>query len=72
MTMTFASFTLALAACGLVSAATTYDMIKEYRGSGFFDDWTFYNHCVFIFCINCICAHLPAVDNLTNGDAMYF
>ncbi|KAF8918887.1 glycoside hydrolase family 16 protein [Mucidula mucida] len=31
MTMTFASFTLALAACGLVSAATTYDMIKEYR-----------------------------------------
>ncbi|KAJ7062356.1 glycoside hydrolase family 16 protein [Mycena amicta] len=36
-------------------AATTYDMVKEYAGSTFFDDWNFYGH----------------FDNLTNGDAIF-
>ncbi|KAG2365089.1 glycoside hydrolase family 16 protein, partial [Suillus spraguei] len=35
--------------------ATTYSMVKEYYGSTFFDDWTFYNY----------------YDNLTNGDVVY-
>lgn len=38
-----------------VSAATTYDMVKEYAGSTFFDGWDFYGH----------------FDNLTNGDAIF-
>ncbi|KAJ7134267.1 glycoside hydrolase family 16 protein [Mycena epipterygia] len=36
-------------------AATTYDMVKEYSGSTFFNDWNFYGH----------------FDNLTNGDAVF-
>ncbi|KAJ7109083.1 glycoside hydrolase family 16 protein [Mycena crocata] len=36
-------------------AATTYDMVKEYSGSTFFDDWDFYG----------------SFDNLTNGDAIF-
>jgi len=36
-------------------AATTYDMVKEYSGSTFFDGWNFYGH----------------YDNLTNGDAIF-
>ncbi|KAG5644552.1 hypothetical protein DXG03_008207 [Asterophora parasitica] len=35
--------------------ATTYDLVKEYAGSTFFNDWTFYNN----------------YDNLTNGDAIF-
>ncbi|KAG1881912.1 glycoside hydrolase family 16 protein [Suillus tomentosus] len=35
--------------------ATTYSMVKEYYGSTFFDEWTFYNN----------------YDNLTNGDVVY-
>ncbi|KAF9019941.1 glycoside hydrolase family 16 protein [Hymenopellis radicata] len=53
------SLSLAVAALGVLScelvAATSYDMVKEYAGSGFFDDWTFYDH----------------YDNLTNGDAIF-
>ncbi|KAK0487139.1 glycoside hydrolase family 16 protein [Armillaria novae-zelandiae] len=37
------------------AAGTTYEMIKEYAGSGFFDDWEYYNN----------------YDNLTNGDATF-
>ncbi|KAF9241083.1 glycoside hydrolase family 16 protein [Melanogaster broomeanus] len=37
------------------ASATQYSIKKEYSGSAFFDDWTFYNN----------------YDNLTNGDAMY-
>lgn len=22
-----------------------YDLVKEYAGESFFDDWNFYNHC---------------------------
>jgi len=36
-------------------AATTYDMVKEYSGSTFFDGWDFYGK----------------FDNLTNGDAIF-
>ncbi|KAJ7037725.1 glycoside hydrolase family 16 protein [Mycena alexandri] len=36
-------------------AATTYDMVKEYSGSTFFDEWNFYGN----------------FDNLTNGDAIF-
>lgn len=36
-------------------AADTYDMVKEYAGTTFFDEWTFYNH----------------FDNLTNGDVNF-
>ncbi|KAJ7646203.1 glycoside hydrolase family 16 protein [Mycena rosella] len=36
-------------------AATTYDMVKEYSGSTFFNDWNFYGQ----------------FDNLTNGDAIF-
>ena len=25
--------------------ADTYDMVTEYSGENFFDDWTFYNNC---------------------------
>ncbi|KAF9221534.1 hypothetical protein BS17DRAFT_711086 [Gyrodon lividus] len=35
--------------------ATQYSLAKEYYGSTFFDDWTFYNY----------------YDNLTNGDAIF-
>ncbi|THU89496.1 glycoside hydrolase family 16 protein [Dendrothele bispora CBS 962.96] len=35
--------------------ATTYDVIKQYAGSTFFDDWDFYGN----------------FDNLTNGDAIF-
>jgi hypothetical protein len=38
-----------------VLAATTYDMVKEYSGATFFDDWNFYGK----------------FDNLTNGDAIF-
>lgn len=41
-------------ACEL-AAGTTYEIIKEYAGSGFFDDWEYYNN----------------YDNLTNGDATF-
>ncbi|KAG6810579.1 hypothetical protein H0H92_011279 [Tricholoma furcatifolium] len=49
-------FTLALAGISLLTsvAATSYDMIKDFSGPSFFDDWTFYNN----------------YDNLTNGDAI--
>ncbi|KAF8158486.1 concanavalin A-like lectin/glucanase domain-containing protein [Crassisporium funariophilum] len=36
-------------------AADTYDMVKEYSGSNFFNDWVFYNN----------------FDNLTNGDVIF-
>ncbi|KAG0704860.1 glycoside hydrolase family 16 protein [Suillus ampliporus] len=36
-------------------AATTYSMVKDYYGSSFFNEWTFYNY----------------YDNLTNGDVNY-
>ncbi|KAG5636091.1 hypothetical protein H0H81_009139 [Sphagnurus paluster] len=36
-------------------AATSYDIVKAYAGTTFFDDWTFYNH----------------YDNLTNGDTIF-
>ncbi|KJA17978.1 glycoside hydrolase family 16 protein [Hypholoma sublateritium FD-334 SS-4] len=35
--------------------ADTYDMVMEYAGQNFFDDWTFYNN----------------FDNLTNGDVVF-
>ncbi|KAH7885188.1 glycoside hydrolase family 16 protein [Phlebopus sp. FC_14] len=37
------------------AAATQYSLAKEYYGSTFFNDWTFYNN----------------YDNLTNGDAIF-
>ncbi|KIJ62671.1 glycoside hydrolase family 16 protein [Hydnomerulius pinastri MD-312] len=37
------------------ASATQYSLAKEYYGSTFFDDWTFYNY----------------YDNLTNGDAIF-
>jgi hypothetical protein len=52
--------------------ATTYSMVKEYYGSNFFNEWTFYNNCSY-FMLNSPC--LPYLeltffsdDNLTNGD----
>lgn len=36
-------------------AAQSYDMVKEYAGTTFFDDWNFYNN----------------IDNLTNGNVNY-
>ncbi|KAK0459967.1 glycoside hydrolase family 16 protein [Desarmillaria tabescens] len=45
---------LSFIACEL-AAGTTYEIIKEYSGSGFFDDWEYYDH----------------YDNLTNGDATF-
>uniref|UniRef100_A0A0W0GAJ0 Putative glycoside hydrolase family 16 protein n=1 Tax=Moniliophthora roreri TaxID=221103 RepID=A0A0W0GAJ0_MONRR len=45
----------ALAGLESVSAATTYNMVKEYAGSTFFEGWDFYGH----------------FDNLTNGDAIF-
>ncbi|KAF9005480.1 glycoside hydrolase family 16 protein [Cyathus striatus] len=38
-----------------LAAADTYDMVKEYAGSTFFDDWQFYDN----------------FDNLTNGNAFF-
>ncbi|KAJ7366367.1 glycoside hydrolase family 16 protein [Mycena albidolilacea] len=38
-----------------ILAVTTYDMVKEYSGSTFFDGWDFYG----------------SFDNLTNGDAIF-
>ncbi|KAI0062967.1 glycoside hydrolase family 16 protein [Artomyces pyxidatus] len=45
---------LALAIPGLVGAQS-YNLVKSYAGSTFFDDWTFYGN----------------YDNLTNGDAIF-
>lgn len=28
-----------------LAAATSYDLAKDYSGSGFFDDWNFYDNC---------------------------
>jgi len=28
-------------------AADSYDMVKEYAGQTFFDEWTFYDHCAY-------------------------
>lgn len=39
----------------LASAAATYNLVKDYSGEGFFDDWDFYG----------------SFDNLTNGDAVF-
>ncbi|KAI0320941.1 concanavalin A-like lectin/glucanase domain-containing protein [Amylostereum chailletii] len=57
MITTGATATAALAlalAPGLVQA-TSYSLVKEYSGSSFFNDWTFYGN----------------FDNLTNGDAIF-
>ncbi|KAH9480242.1 putative glycosidase C21B10.07 [Psilocybe cubensis] len=48
------AFSMLLALMDLVEAAS-YDMVKEYSGKTFFDEWTFYNH----------------FDNLTNGNVQY-
>ncbi|RDB18914.1 putative glycosidase C21B10.07 [Hypsizygus marmoreus] len=37
------------------TAAASYGLVKEYAGSTFFNDWTFYDH----------------FDNLTNGDTIF-
>ena len=29
----------------MLATADTYDMVKEYAGTNFFDEWTFYDHC---------------------------
>jgi hypothetical protein len=51
--------------------AASYNMVKEYAGSGFFNDWTFYDHCMYIFhCSGFPCSWVFADDNLTNGDVM--
>ncbi|KAF9454127.1 glycoside hydrolase family 16 protein [Macrolepiota fuliginosa MF-IS2] len=39
----------------LLVQAETYDMVKEYAGTTFFNEWTFYDH----------------FDNLTNGDVQF-
>lgn len=36
--------------------ATTYSMVKEYYGSTFFDEWTFYNNCL------CFSSNLPYLE----------
>ncbi|TFY77831.1 hypothetical protein EWM64_g6179 [Hericium alpestre] len=51
----------AKSACALVLAllptiaSAQYNLVKQYQGSSFFDDWDFYNN----------------FDNLTNGDAIF-
>ena len=37
--------TLSLPFFAILATADTYSMIKEYAGTHFFDDWTFYDHC---------------------------
>jgi hypothetical protein len=55
------AFSSTLLACCLVALlfdtahAASYDLVKEYSGPKFFDDWTFYDH----------------FDNLTNGDTVF-
>ncbi|KAJ7081610.1 glycoside hydrolase family 16 protein [Mycena belliarum] len=49
------SFVLLSVVFPSVLAATTYDMVKEYSGSTFFDDWNFYGK----------------FDDLTHGDAIF-
>ncbi|KAJ7223881.1 glycoside hydrolase family 16 protein [Mycena haematopus] len=49
------SLALLSALLPITSAVTTYDMVKEYSGSSFFEGWDFYGH----------------FDNLTNGDAIF-
>ncbi|PIL35181.1 hypothetical protein GSI_02971 [Ganoderma sinense ZZ0214-1] len=47
----YASFLFPVA----VRAAAQYDLVKEYAGESFFDEWTFYNN----------------IDNLTHGDVNF-
>lgn len=54
-------------------SADTYDMVMEYAGQNFFDDWTFFNHCEF-YLLSSVVMYLEfgiPVDNLTNGDVVY-
>jgi hypothetical protein len=53
-------------------SAASYNMVKEYAGSGFFNDWTFYDHCMFFFTTLGFYAHGSSNldDNLTNGDVV--
>ncbi|KAF7968294.1 hypothetical protein HWV62_31039 [Athelia sp. TMB] len=46
---------LLLLAAPAVVTATSYNLVKDYSGSTFFDGWNFYNN----------------YDNLTNGDAIF-
>jgi hypothetical protein len=57
----------------LTAATATYNMVKAYAGSTFFDDWQFYDHCRYLLLTqaNNNPSVYSAVDNLTNGDAMY-
>jgi hypothetical protein len=46
------SLSLILAATALLApnnaiATATYDLVKEYSGSSFFDGWDFYGHCAY-------------------------
>lgn len=29
----------------ILATADMYDMVKEYAGTNFFDEWTFYDYC---------------------------
>jgi hypothetical protein len=54
--------------------ATQYNLLKDYSGQTFFDEWNYYGSCEFNF--HCLVTSDPhgsrnPVDNLTNGDAMY-
>lgn len=63
----------------LLSAAAVaqYNLVKEYAGERFFDDWTFYGHSEFtydvasLFEFTLTLRHFYSVDNLTNGDVTY-
>lgn len=54
--------------------STTYGLVRDYSGENFFDGWTFYGDCAFVFLLHPWIARLTngiSVDNVTNGDAEY-
>ena len=52
---------------------TQYNLIKQYAGANFFDDWDFYGNCELRLCLalKVTDIHMSTVDNLTHGNAKY-
>lgn len=41
----FGATALVMSSLYTPATAASYNLVKEYAGKTFFDDWTFYDHC---------------------------